>query len=296
MNKITLFKRTFIKSLTEPSYYQDVLRSRIRFGVKYIFFLLYLIVLLKALWFAGTLIPHIPKIPAYIQTAKQTAYDFFPKELTLTFNNGTLRTNVDEPYIISFPKQLNVNDYHFAVIDTKSGIENITQYKTLLFINKDSFAYYDKDQLGSSSYKVQSFADQKGYSVINYDVYERMVKQIIPFFDYAPYMVAMIILISIIILPLIIAIFLCVSISVGILFYNTFIFIMLKILKVNYSYRQLFHLGLHAVTFPLIFSELQQLTDVNVPYGYMLSYFMWMGIVIYSLQKNEAKKTNSTTA
>lgn len=282
MKKLSTFWYSFKRSLTDPEYYGDILKAPFSFSLKYLFILLFLILLIRGIVLAISMSVLLPKVPQFVGQAKVVVRDFFPKELTVTLNNGTLRTNVDEPYTIPFPKQMGINDMTFAVIDTKSSVESYKNYKTLLFVTRNAIAYPDNNTSGG--YKVYPLSDVKGYAVINRQVYQHLVDKVLPYLDYAPQVLIGFALAMLILLPTIGSVFYLSSVLFSLLLLTLVTYVISRLLKKPISYQSLYRLGMHGVTFSLLFDMLKSFFGISIPFTFSMSFFIWMLIVLNSLK------------
>ena len=283
MNKLKIFGKTLIKSLTEPKYYTDVLKAPFSFSFKYLLTLFFFILFIQGLIFSLSIIPLIPKIPHYVSEGKKIVKSFYPPELTVTVKDGNVRTNVDEPYAIPFPPQFKENNMNFAVIDTKASVEDAKKYNTLLFITKNAVVYPDTSSKGG--YKVNFLSDFKGYLILNNEVYNRLVDKILPYFDYLPIFIYVMFVFALLFMPFFGSFFYLSGVLFYLLFLSILLFIVTKIMKKGLSYVQVFHLGMHGITFSLVFSTLKTIFNVQIPYPYTLPFILWMLLVFNSLKQ-----------
>lgn len=284
MSKLSTFLNTLKKSLTSPLYYSDILSAPFSFSLKYLFVLLFLIALIRGIIFSISFIPTVPKIPGYIEESKQIIRNLYPPGLTVTIKDGSLRTNVDEPYYIPFPARFNIKDMSLVAIDTKASVDSFKKYNTAFLVTKNAIAYPDSDTKGS--YKVYPFSDVKGFVIINREAYDRVVNVIIPYFKYYPLAITAIFVFLLLVVPIFGSLF---SVS-GILLYLIVLTLvtrlMSKFMKLSLSYSQVFRLGIHALTFSLIFNLFKSLLGITIPYTYTPPFILWMIIVFTQLKKH----------
>lgn len=292
MNKLITFVNTLKKSLTNPGYYSDILSAPFSFSLKYLFALLFFIALIRGIAFSIAFIPTIPKVPGYIEESKQIIKNLYPPGLTVTIKDGSLRTNVDEPYYIPFPARFNIKDMSMVVIDTKASVDSFKKYNTAFLVTKTALAYPDSDTKGS--YKVYPFSDVKGFVIVNREAYDRVVNAIIPYFKYYPLAIAAIFIFLLLAIPVFGSLF---SLS-GVLLYLVVLTLVThlisKFMKLSLSYSQAFHLGIHGLTFSLIFSLFKSLMGITIPYTYTLPFILWMIIVFTQLKKHHEAGLSSS--
>ena len=291
MRQLKTFFYSFRRSLADPEYYSHILKTPFSFSFKYIFFLVFLFIFARAFTVSLSLINFIPKLPQYVSQGKQIVKEFYPHELVLTFRDGALRTNVDEPYTIPFPKSLNVQDTSFAVIDTKSSIDNMKNYKTVLYVTKDAVAYPDNN--ADSGYKVRFFSDFRGYTVINRASYDRVINQLLPYFDYAPHLFIGLSFFVLLFLTVFGTFVYLPILLIQLLVLSVIIYLISKGMKKNLGYWEIYRLSLHGVTFSVLFDYFKNVFGISIPYTFVMPYLIWMTIVLSRLRNVHETNTVS---
>ncbi|MBI4973134.1 DUF1189 family protein [Candidatus Roizmanbacteria bacterium] len=284
MNKLITFTNTLKKSLTNPGYYEDVLAAPYSFSLKYLFALLFFISFVQGIVFTIAFIPTVPKIPGYVEESKQIMRNLYPTGLTITIKDGSLRTNVDEPYFIPFPSRFKVKDMSLVAIDTKASVDSFKRYNTAFLVTKNALAYPDSDTRGS--YKVYPFSDLKGFLIINREAYERVINPIIPYFKYYPLATVAIFIFFLMIVPIFGSLFAFSGTLFYLLVLTLVTYLIAKFMKLRLTYSQILHLGIHGLTFSLLFSMLKTLMGITIPYTYTAPFIIWMIIVFNQLKKH----------
>lgn len=284
MNKLIAFANTLKKSLTNPGYYADILSAPFSFSLKYLFVLLFLIALIRGIVFSIAFIPTVPKIPGYIEESKQVIKNLYPPGLTVTIKDGSLRTNVDEPYYIPFPSRFNIKDMSLVAIDTKASVDSFKKYNTAFLVTKNALAYPDSDTKGS--YKVYPFSDIKGFLIINRGAYDRVISVIIPYFKYYPFAVVAIFVFLLLVVPIFGSVFSLSGVLLYLLVLTLVTHLISKFMKLTLSYSQTFRLGIHGLTFSLVFNLFKSSMGITIPYTYTLPFILWMIIVFTQLKKH----------
>lgn len=284
MHKITTFAQTLKKSLTNPGYYSDILSAPFPFSLKYLFALLFFIALIRGIAFSVAFVPTVPKVPGYIDESKQIIKNLYPPGLTVTIKDGSLRSNVDEPYYIPFPARFNVKDMNLVAIDTKASVDSFKKYNTVFLVTKNALAYPDSDN--KESYKVYPFSDVKGFVIINREAYDRIVNAIIPYFKYYPLAIVAIFIFLLLIVPLFGSFFSLSGALLYLLVLTLLTQLISKFMKVGLTYSQAFRLGMHGLTFSLLFNMLKSMIGVTIPYTYTAPFVIWMVIVFSQIKKH----------
>ena len=109
-------------------------------------------------------LPFLQKIePAILQMVDEV----YPKELVVTVKNGSLTTNVKEPYYLEFPSQIRkwmtddstnsfYERYHMIVFDTKAEPIDFAKHDSLVLFSKDFIMYYRDGNRGETGIETYS--------------------------------------------------------------------------------------------------------------------------------------------
>jgi hypothetical protein len=280
MSKLKTFFRTFYRSLLDFDYYQDVLAAPFSFSLKYFFLLLLIGQFIMSVIFAISLAGYLPKTPQLIKDIKTTTNQFYPDELTITINDGKVKTNVDEPYYIDLPKKLQKESglKHLLVIDTKAKIEDFAKYKVPVMLTSSSFVYIDKE----NSYKVSPLTDVKGYYLINKATYQEVLSRIYPYVDKLDLVIYFLIASTIFVWPLLAASFELSNYFFYLIFMALLIWLITILLKKNLGYKKAFQLGIHSLTLPLLVAFVVKLLNIQMPTFTFSAIFVLLNIVIVS--------------
>ncbi len=288
MKKLTTFWYSFQKSLLDPQYYRDIARASFRFSFKYLFLLLVCLSLVRSVQLGYRYSKVHNKIPSYIATGKSILLQLYPKELELRISNGKLYTNVVEPYVINFPPQFgDMGVKHFIVIDTNGVADNYPKYNTLVLATRQALVYPDQQQGNKTTTQMYYFSDMKQSVYIDYSIYTKMVQSLNPFVAKLPHLIALIVVGSLVIFPIVGGFFWLLGVLFGLLLLTLFTWLMAKIFKVSYTYKTLYRLGMHAVTWSILFSFILDMTHVQVPSLYNLIFVVWMGFILFMIRKEQ---------
>lgn len=284
MTKLKLFFKVFWKSLTNPPYYQKIARAPFSFSLKYLFFLLFLVSLIEGLILSGRVLFFLPKTPELIARAKTVVKNFYPAELVVVIKNGQLQTNVKEPYFIDFPQELGVSKVHFIVIDTKAKVEDIEKYSTMALVTKDKIT-----TVNDRGYKVYSLKDIKSDVYIDRNLYDQAIKEILPFFDYLPLAIYVLVAFLLLVWPFLGAVFGLVGKLFYLLILSPFFWVIAKVLKSELAYKKVYQISIHATTLPIVlFFVAKLLSRTSFPGVYTAALLIFM-IVILMRFKNKAR-------
>lgn len=282
MKKLNTFWITFQRSLLDFNYYKDIAKATYWFSFKYLLFLLICLSLVRSVQLGINYSKIKNKIPSYISMGRNELLGLYPKELELRISNGKLFTNVVEPYFIEFPKVFgNVDGKHLAVIDTKGVADNYPKYNAFVLATRQALVYPDKQQGDVTSTKMYYFSDLKRSLYIDYTLYSKILKNMDPFIAKLPMYIDRSVIIGLLLLPFFGGLFWLSGTLFALLFLTSLVWLMEKILKTSYGYKTLFRLGMHGVTWSILFSFMLDITNQSIPYLYNLIFIVWMGFVLF---------------
>jgi len=287
MEKLKRFFHNVWRSAVDFSYYKDIVQAPFSFSLKYIFFLLVIINLAGGVFFGLNLIKIIPQLPKISEDIKTTARSLFPSDLIININNGTVKTNVDEPYFIDFPENLKSRDnryLHLITIDTKANIDEINTYKTIMLVTKNNLVYIDRN----SGYRVQPLSDIKGYYQIDKYVYNNILSKLLPYLRYLQAVIYIIIFTSIIIYPVAAASLDLSGKLIYLLFFCLILLVICRLLKISLNYKKIYQLSFHGLTIPIFISTLSAWFNFTLPpFSYSLIFLLIMTVILYQFKEKE---------
>jgi hypothetical protein len=293
VGKINTFFSCLIKSFSSPAYYRDILNARFSFSLKYflIFFFFYAVV---GTVFVG--IKTIPPLSHFIKVFPSRIEAVYPQELEIYLKDGTISTNVQEPYALPLNKIEEIFSeqvlgdstmagiINLVVIDTQNGnTENFSNYQTVSLVTKKNIIMMDKDGV------------LKVYSIdpsINLTVNKALVSQIIgkvaPYLNYlTPLMVAAVFL-ALLTFP-----------SGGYMFYLVFFAFVLwlfsRIVKSELSYTKSYQLGLHMCTITATLFGLLTLLNLefSFPFAQTIILLIFSYFVLAEIKKSRGIPASS---
>jgi len=288
MSKLKIFWYSFQKSLLDFSYYKEIAKASYWFSFKYLLFLLVCLSLVRSVQL-GILYSTVRKnIPSYIAIGKKEIASLYPKELEIRISNGKLYTNVQEPYVIEFPKIFgDMQGQHMVVIDTKGVVDNYPKYHTVVLATRQAVVFPEKKQGNTTTTQLYYFSELKRSLYMDYFEYSKIVKSFNPFIAKLPQYVDTVVFIVIVLLPFVGGILWQSSTLFGLLFLTLIVFIVGKFIKSPYGYKTLYRMGMHGITWSILFSFLLDITNQKVDYLYNLIFIAWM---IFVLVKNKETK------
>jgi len=279
MIKIKRFFTILWRSIVDFSYYQDIYQASFSFSLKYLFVLFFLLQFVIAIIFGINMVKIIPQLPSFVEKIKTNARDFFPQDLSITLNNGNIRTNVDEPYFIELPKILKTDEnknMHLITIDTKASAEDIKKLNTIVLVTKNALVFPD-----NKGYKIQFLNDIKGYYTFNKYTYEQILQKIFPYLNYLPHLIYGLIIFGLFFLPWFTASIFVLTKMFYLFIFSLIFLLIVKLLRKNLGYKKIFQLAIHASTLPILIAYVAGFINFTIPpFTLSLVLLLFMIVVI----------------
>ncbi|MFA6294833.1 MAG: DUF1189 family protein [Candidatus Paceibacterota bacterium] len=282
---MTIFK-TIKDSVYNPAFYVEQKSTSLGKAFKYFFKLILLVTIITAIVACFQVIPIISNV--FSQETFDILTNAFPQELKITFQDGQVSTNVQEPYYIPLPEVLSnkfsnkteeeIIPENILVIDTKSSLtpELFDDNKTFAFLTRDYLVYPDnnKGKLSVQSLKsVPNMVLDKVKFGEEISKIQPYIKLVIPFIIVG-FFAGLFFIYTIVNL---------LTITIG-----SFIFwIINKVRKIDVTYRQAFKLGLYAITLAIIIDVV-----LGIIFGVNIPWYIYLLISLISMFVNTEKKVN----
>ena len=295
MEKLKIFWRTFVKSLTKPLYYKDILKSGFSFSLKYLVFLLFLISVFWTLKFSAGLLSLKPKLPEFADIAKNVVANVYPDKLVITHKAGKISTNVREPYYIDMPENTwDTSGMHLVAIDTKGKVEDYEKHNSVVLLT-DEFAVVPDNQNGANGYRMYPLKDYlkdvpDGVQM-NKAVYQTFAHQVLPYIDKLPQYLMGLSLILIILMPFLGALLTLSGYMLYLILPVFILWIISKLMKKGLAYGKVFQLSMHGLTLPILISALITLYGKSFPFLFSIIFF---GFMIFVLSRIPGKLNKSS--
>lgn len=177
------FFNSIRSSIYDPGFYAEIKNQSLGKSLKYFFGLISLLTLINVLILSYEL---GIKVPREIKDFINQTVNSIPQDLEVTIDNGQVSTNKQEPLFIPFSqftseiREDSLNN--LLVIDTKTPFSatQFGQYKTLLWLTKDSL-FYQNEELDQRSLNLSKFDN----IAINRNLIEEWVSKINPWLKFA---------------------------------------------------------------------------------------------------------------
>jgi hypothetical protein len=286
MKPLQTFFYSLIGSLFKPKYYKDVAEVKFKFSFKYLWFLLFILVFIKSFVLGGQYLKSRPQIQPEVDKLMIYAENFYPKGLVLNIKKGQLSTNAKEPFIFDLEKNEQNGQKHLLIIDTKGSIENYPGYNSYILATKNAVVYPSKSEnnrAGETS--VFYFKDLKNDFTLNKNIYDNFLNVVRPYAYKAVFIIDYIVLVSLFLFLVFGSLFWTGGVMFGLVFLTFFVWVVNLIFKKQYSYGSLFKMGMHAITWSILTSEVLTYIGSPFPKFYSMIFLVWMLVILFS-QKN----------
>lgn len=278
IEKLKAFWHVFSNSIIKPSYYNELLKTPIKFTFKYYFLLGTILISIVA---TSTTIQFSPKAQKTIVESIEKAVSMYPKDLVITAKSGSLNINQQEPYFLKAPEEFNniESEYeieNIVVFDKKGTVGDFMNYKTLALVNEKNILIKGVDKM--EVYPVKNMPD----GAIDYDYILHWSNIISESVKYVPYLVFVV---SIIVYGG--------YYFIGRLIYTLFVSIVFVIRGSiggkKKSFSDYYRIGLHTMTLPLIIEVLFILMQVpiGVLFWFLIVHTTFGLFVIGKLKNNQ---------
>lgn len=296
MNKLKTFWYSFKRSFVDVEYYQDILSARFSFSLKYLTLVIFAISSVQGIqMFIGAKI-FTPKIPEFVKQTKNVLRNAYPAELEIIIANNELKTNVKEPYhidILEIKKNLPEYD-HFITIDTNAQVEDYASKSTLILLTKKSAVYPRSGNQEFMQYEVAPYERFKEQPIVmNRKAYLQFVEEVIPLMDKLPKVVEVFMWLALFLWPFVGTLFGLIGKLSYLLFASIVLWFVAKIFKNNLTYTEIYRLGMHGLTLPMVLTFLLSWFDVRFEYLFTAGFLLWMVIILSKIPVQKEKTMES---
>ena len=258
LERMKNFFHNIQSSIYNPQFYAGLKGKPFSFSLKYFLSLMFFLSLIFGLFFSLFVLPEMKKNVTEFFAVVQTQ---FPQELTITLKDGAISTNAEVPYLFPITEDLrslnqNKDLKNFLVIDTKNefSLEKFESYQTTFLVTKNHLVAKSEN----GEVRITPLKGFPDYEITKASI-SSLSSRLLPFVRYMT---------PIFILMVVTGIF--VGTSLGYLAYlliaSILIFIVAKIMKLDFSYGTSYQVGLHAITASLILDLLSYALGFSPPF------------------------------
>lgn len=262
MKRIKAFFYVFYKSISSPSYYNDVVKANLGLSVKYYGTLAFVLALVGS---GVVLYSFLPKVTGFIDSATTKVLDLYEDDLIVTASGGEVFINKPEPYIISFEDVFGDSDeaylageevqmpQNLIVFDSAGTIDDLTNvYDTLILVNNTNVIFQDEEGI-----RVESLSEVPDGTFEKKDLVE-LVSQVEGFAVYVPYILGGLIFVGLVFYFAILKL-------IAIFFMTISLWVIGRIRGLVYDFKTYFKILLHVITLPLLIETGINIAGVTLP-------------------------------
>lgn len=281
-----MFRYILIRSVSDRSYYRELLAVSFKFSLKFLATLIFIITTLQITALSIQLAFLIPDLPQTLDSFHSRVSRIYPKELEITVNKGILSINQPTPYDIDIPEvneQLAIS--HTITIDPQAEIDDFDSYDALILVTDSEIVYKNYSTPDPSS-EIVPFSQMQESTVVDRQDYDNLMMQLDSVFDdlkvNAPYLLIGFAVIGPIIFTLL---------SVGwemisLVLLSPIVYLVSLVFKEKIGFWKLYQLGMHGVAVPLSLKFVLTMLGVHIPLLFTSAFLLWMVLVLSKLDND----------
>jgi hypothetical protein len=311
MQKLKTFFNSLFNSLTNPSYYQDIIKAPASFSWKYFLFLNFLMSFL----IIGMVL--IPASLFNLTEAIDRGFDLYPEELVITADETGLSVNQELPYSIPFPAELfddvpehardnmEVNDLPLEEIEDLSLItfdsdEYVTDIQDFyasesFMVVTESTIYFLKDVDTGEVHLYPMPEFEEPFEVSSLKVQELRDKIVShPFVSKKMYLLVIAVVVIILFFPI-----MTLARVLTAAFYSVAAWLVAKFVfkKLKLSYSKVVQVSFHSLTLVILAATVGEATELFslAGWNYFWVYLLWTGFIFFTINKPANTLSQSTS-
>ena len=255
------FFLTLKNSVYNPRLYEEIAQQP--FSKSFLFFFKYTLLLTGVFSITLILFVSLFLFRGKIDQLGNNFIEWYPGDLVVTIENGTISTNQIEPYIIPLPTWLEPNTQsstsleHLFVIDTTSSptIERAQEYKTLALVGENAIGFVTD----TATFEIMPLKKDTNL-IIDQFLIQDITQKGIHFAKKTGF------LLLLIIIPLLLFSVFFSTILLYLAFGALIVFLIARSKKLSYTYKQSYSIALYLICLPQILSILNGKIGVYIPF------------------------------
>lgn len=300
MHSISTFFTTLWRSATDLSFYRTF-KKKFWSGFWYIYWLSVLLMFVSGAVVAVQGFKLLPKIDPFIAIVEQSLDEFYPPELEIVIQTGSLSTNMSTPFVMDVPDAARAyfkmeNPQHLVIIDPDASVEDFPSLDTVLLLTRKNAVYPDNqgrqrgqergEGLKTGQYRVISFSEDEDI-MINRAKYDTAVAAVSGFFRYVKPLLVGGLIVAVTLLPFIGGFFAVFGSLISLAISSFFLWILSLLLGVPGGYARVYILSMYAITASIVYGTVQSLAHFNIPFVRSLLFWVWMIVILVALRPKE---------
>ena len=289
LKQLGVFRDTFHNSLFKPAYYQNITVFSFWFSVRYLFVLVFITIFLQAAAICIVLLPQVSQFPAFIDAFKTRLHLIYPDDLVIHIEDGVLSLNKKTPYYIDIPELQDNNTYnHLITFDTASSPAEYPSFHTIILITQNEVVYPQQLDQNNEYHSAPFQPDERPFTVEK-DSYDQFIKQFEPFLNWIAGHGFLILAGGLMLIPLVTAVIGTAWHMLYLLVLSVFLLIIAQLFSVKKDYWQMYQMGLHGLTVPIVFSLILGIAGLSFPLVFTSSFMLWMVYVLLKFPTHSPK-------
>lgn len=258
MKKIKAFIYVFIKSISSPVYYNDVIKTSFAFSFKYYLSLGMLMALIVS---TGITINFAPKINSEISNIVVQAKNFYPDDLVFSMKDGEWNINRPMPFIVPAPSGINLKELgedgedfpkNLIVFDKEGTINDLDTQQTLILVNNVNIITKENNAIKATPIKNIPNGEFTKSNFVE------LIDSVASYTKFLPAIIFGIVLIGVLAGYLVGR--MLYLLAVGLL-----VFIVATLTGIKLTYVNSYKVALHTMTLPLVISVILTLLNLDIP-------------------------------
>ncbi|MBW7960386.1 DUF1189 family protein [Patescibacteria group bacterium] len=279
MKKLKTFFYSLKRSVSDPSYYREIIKTKFDFSLKYLFFLVFIITTAHLVSFAFKYPSLRHSFKEYLPTIINNIKNVYPKDLEITIKDGRLSTNRDKPFIIKSGEKTPRN---LLVLDPKANTGEYPSYDTYILVTEDAYVYPSRFSNSTvTQSNISYFKDFKKDFKFNRQDYDKIIREVNPFTKKLLFAIDVFVYSSLIILFIFAPIFVTLFKMIELAVLSFLVWIINLIFKKKLQYGDIYRIGMHAVTVPILYNELIKFFHLPLRAFSTPIFLIWMTIIIF---------------
>jgi hypothetical protein len=284
------FFRSITRSIWDREIYKDFLVRPWGFSLGWFYAVL---TALSLLWIAPLIFSFAsftPRAHEFLQTTLEDVRMWYPDTLEIRIQNGTLSTNVTEPYVLDFPprwKPVQREEFpfdHLLTIDTDAHVEDLAASRSFALVTGSAIAVRDENSAQMRVFMLTNIND----ILINKQRMDGAIDAALPYLQYVRPLMVWSLFGMLIIFPLLAAGVRMLWLLCVVLLTSALLYVVTKAMHHPFAYATIYRLSLHGITGSLCWKLLESWFQFHAPLVALGLFLVWMIYVLRSLP-NETK-------
>ena len=277
--KIKAALHVYTKSLTSVKYYKELIKTDLKFSLKYYVVLAVLFTLVNALF---STIQILPKLQKGIRDTMEYALNMYEDDLIITIKGGALSVNKEEPYIIPLASVEGSSEVakNLIVFDSKAGLDDLEEtYDALILVNGTNVL-----MRSSSKTEVFPIKDIPDATITKED-FSSAIAKIQSLTKFVPYFVGIAFVLAMLFYYLVYRL-------IYLFFVGVLLWVIGAIRGLNLSFSKFYKVALHTMSLPLTVGLVNSVVSANIyfPSWFFLLNIIFGGLVVVSLDLRDVNE------